>query len=434
MTRPHRLRRLLAPTRGLQKAIGLQLLGLVTLVLGGALSFKNLILPFFSWLFRIFRNWAELVIPDHSAETIHWLGGLFLLLGGLCMWRGIRALMTHIIETLNPSLKGGKVDIYMRRQMLAQGPRVVALGGGTGLSTLLRGLKTHTSNITAVVTVTDDGGSSGKLVREKGMIPPGDIRNCLVALADAERAMIDLFQHRFKDDSGSLSGHSIGNLLLAALADQSKGDFEIAVQKASDVLAIRGQVVPSTFDQVALKAELEDGSVVEGETSIVAAGSRIRRLFLNPIEVKANRTALEAIREADIIVMGPGSVYTSIIPNLLVPGMAEALVASPAPKVYVCNVMTQRGESEGMTASQHVAAIQEQVGRRVFDYIIVNTAIPSESAIEKYAGAGQQPVEADIDRLRAMNQRILPGDYMSETDLVRHDPMKVASRVMALVE
>ncbi|RYG30229.1 YvcK family protein, partial [bacterium] len=433
-TRHLRLRRLLAPTRGLQKAIGLQLLGVVALVLGGALSFKNLVLPFFGWLFGIFRKWAEQIVPGNAAQVIHLLGGLLLLVGGLFMWYGIRALMTHIIETLNPSLKGGKVDVYMRRQMLAQGPRVVALGGGTGLSTLLRGLKNHTSNITAVVTVTDDGGSSGKLVRDKGMIPPGDIRNCLVALADAEKAMIDLFQHRFKDDSGSLSGHSIGNLLLAALSDQSKGDFEVAVQKASDVLAIRGQVMPSTFDQVALKAELEDGSVVEGETSIVAAGPKIKRLFLNPRDVQANRSAIEAIRVADIIVMGPGSVYTSIIPNLLVPGMAEALAASPAPKVYVCNVMTQRGESEGMTASQHAAAIQEQVGRRVFDYIIVNTAIPSESAIEKYAGAGQQPVEADIDRLRAMNQRILPGDYMSETDLVRHDPMKVAARVMALVE
>ncbi|CAN5699484.1 YvcK family protein [soil metagenome] len=434
MIRPFRLRRLLAPTRVLRKAILLQVAGLAILVIGAALSYKNLLLPFFRWLFLVFRDATEQILPGQAAEEIHWVGGLLLVVGVLLLWRGIRAFMSHIIETLNPALKGGKVDVYMRRQALAQGPRVVAIGGGTGLSTLLRGLKNHTSNITAVVTVTDDGGSSGRLVREKGMIPPGDIRNCLVALADAERAMIDLFQHRFKDDSGTLSGHSIGNLLLAALVDQSKGDFEAAVQKASDVLAIRGQVVPSTFDHVALRAELEDGTVREGETDIVAAGSTIKRLSLSSANVRANRTALEAIREADLIVMGPGSVYTSIIPNLLIPGIADAIGASPAPKVYVCNVMTQRGESEGMTASEHAAAIQDQVGRRVFDHVLVNTAVPSEAAIEKYAGAGQRPVEADVDRLRAMNQRILPGDYMSETDLVRHDPMKVAARLMMLVE
>lgn len=434
MIRPVRLRRLLAPTRGMQQALILQFSGLICLIFGAGLSYKNLVLPFFRWLFVVFRNGTERFLPGQAANVIHWLGGFFLIAGLFLVWRGVRAFMSHVIETLNPAMKGGKIDTYVRRQVLAQGPRVVAIGGGTGLSTLLRGLKNHTSNITAVVTVTDDGGSSGRLVREKGMIPPGDIRNCLVALADAERAMIDLFQHRFKDDSGSLSGHSIGNLLLAALVDQSKGDFEVAVQKASDVLAIRGQVVPSTFDHVALRAELADGTIHEGETDIVSAGSPIKKLMLSASDVRANKTAVEAIREADLIVMGPGSVYTSIIPNLLIPGIAEAIIASPAPKVYVCNVMTQKGESEDMTASEHAAAIQEQVGKRVFDHVLVNTAIPSQAAIEKYELAGQHPVEADVDRLRAMNQRILPGDYMSETDLVRHDPMKVSARLMTLVE
>ena len=260
MISPYRLRKLLAPTAGLQRAIGLFSLGLIALFLGAGLSFKDIILPVMQWASSVTRRGVNRFVPPGEVSYAMHLLGLFFLLGGsYLVYRGFRSAMNHVLETFNPGLTTGKIDVYVRRQQLAQGPRIVALGGGTGLSTLLRGLKQHSSNITAVVTVTDDGGSSGILVKDKGMIPPGDIRNCLVALSDAEKAMTDLFQHRFKDDSGSLSGHSIGNLFIAGLVDQAKGNFEKAVQIASDILAIRGRVVPATLEHVRLRAELEDG-------------------------------------------------------------------------------------------------------------------------------------------------------------------------------
>jgi uncharacterized cofD-like protein len=410
------------------------LLGLLAFLIGGGLSFKRTLLPAFEWIFITSRRGVRQFVAPHEVDmAVHLLGGVLLVLGLYCTVRGIRAAFNQVFETLNPTLKDGKMDVYLRRQQLAQGPRIVAMGGGTGLSTLLRGLKQHSSNITAIVTVTDDGGSSGQLIRDKGMIPPGDIRNCLVALADAEKSMTDLFQHRFKDDSGSLSGHAMGNLLIAALVDQAKGDFEKAIEITSDVLAIRGRVVPSTLDRVRLRAELEGGIEICGETAIVAAGRKIRTLFLDPPNCKAYKGALDAIRDADLICIGPGSVFTSIIPNLLVPGVAEALKAAPAPKVYICNVMTQPGETDSYTASQHVAAIHNQVGKKVFDYVLVNTGTPTESALDKYRGSGQHFVEPDIDRIRFLGVRSLQGNYMSETDVVRHDPMKVAARLMNLL-
>ena len=313
------------------------------------------------------------------------------------------------------------------------GRTIVAMGGGTGLSTLLRGLKQHSSNITAIVTVTDDGGSSGKLIKDKGMIPPGDIRNCLVALADAEKSMTDLFQHRFRNDSGSLSGHSIGNLLIAAFVDQAQGDFEKAVESASAVLAIRGRVLPSTLEHVRLRALLEDGVEICGETAIVQAGKRIRKVFLDPPSVQPHPSALEAIADADIILVGPGSVFTSVIPNLLVPGIVDALRQAKAPKVYVCNVMTQPGESDSFSASEHVSALLNSVEARFFDYVLLNSAAPSESALEAYREAGQHWVEPDMDRIRAMGFRVIAGNFMSESDVVRHDAMRVADRLLKMV-
>jgi uncharacterized cofD-like protein len=364
---------------------------------------------------------------------MHLLGLFFLAVGLYVLFRGIRATLNHILETLNPGLTTGKMDVYLRRQQLAQGPRIVALGGGTGLSTLLRGLKHHSSNCTAIVCVTDDGGSSGRLVADKAMIPPGDIRNCLVALADAEKSMTDLFQHRFRDDSGSLSGHAMGNLLIAALVDQAKGDFEKAVEIASDVLAIRGRVLPSSLDHVRLRAELEDGTEICGETAIVAAGKRIQRIHLDPEDCVANKDAVEAIRIADLVCIGPGSVYTSVLPNLLVPEIAAALRSTRCPRVYICNVMTQPGESDSYPASEHVSAIEHNAGSRLFDYVVVNTGSPSRSAMERYESSGQFIVEPDLDRIRAMGYRVIQGNLMSETDVVRHDPMKIAARIVGLL-
>jgi len=434
MIKRTRLRKVLAGTKGLRKASLTVVGGLACFILGVSLSFKLVILPFLEGVERFAGQVLRLIVPTESLDVAtHMLGGAFLFLGMFLIVLGIRNTVYRIVSTITGA-KGNLADVYLRRLQLAQGPRIVALGGGTGLSTLLRGLKQHSSNITAIVTVTDDGGSSGKLIQEKGMIPPGDIRNCLVALADAEKAMTDLFQHRFKDDSGSLSGHSIGNLLIAALVDQNRGDFEQAIARASDVLLIRGRVVPSTLAHVRLKAVLEDESEIWGETNIAGAGKRIRRIFLEPENVEGYAPAIEAIRNADLICVGPGSVFTSVIPNLLVPGITDALRESAAPKVYICNVMTQPGESDSFTASEHVTAIRANVPGRIFDYVMVNTGAPSPAALEKYKGSGQFWVEPDIDRVKAMGFRVLPGDLMSETDVVRHDPMRLAQRLIALRE
>jgi uncharacterized cofD-like protein len=430
----YRIRKLLAPTAGIRQALFWIGLGFVCFVLGVALSFRVLILPLLDGLTQAADDWVLFAIPDDSRDLArHILAGLLLFVGIFGLYRGGILGVRKVVETIT-GRKGGSVDDYVRRQVLSQGPRIVALGGGTGLSTILRGLKTQSSNITAIVTVTDDGGSSGKLVKEKGMIPPGDIRNCLVALADAEKAMTDLFQHRFKADSGALSGHSIGNLLIAALVDQSQGDFDRAIALASEVLYIRGKVVPSTLERVGLRAVLEDGREVCGETNIVESARRIRRIFLEPARVEGFAAAIEGIMAADLICIGPGSVYTSVIPNLLVPGIAEALLASKAKRVYVCNVMTQAGESDQFTAAEHVSAIQANVDHKLFDYVMVNTGTPSPQILERYREQHQHLVEADIDRIKAMGFKVIAGNFMSETDVLRHDPMKVALRALALLD
>lgn len=428
-----RLRRLLRPN-GVRRSVATGILGLVILVIGGGLSYTRVVQPWVGKLNDLAGRVLSVVVPEGSIHDAVWLlGGACLFLGGYLIFKAVWSFNRHILETLNPTFKGGMIDTYNRRQELAQGPRIVALGGGTGLSTLLRGLKQHSSNITAIVTVSDDGGSSGRLVQEKSMIPPGDMRNCLVALADAEKAMTDLFQHRFTEESGSLSGHAMGNLLIAALFDQAHGDFEKAIEIASDVLAIRGRVVPSTLDHVRLRAVMEGGIEICGETAIVQSGLRIRRVFLDPEEARPYEGALDAVLDADLICIGPGSVFTSVIPNLLVQGLAEAVRVSPAKKVYICNVMTQRGESDAFTASEHITALQASLDMKLFDTVVVNTGIPSEQALGKYREAKQYLVEADIDRIRAMGYRVMAGDFMNESDLVRHDPMRLSARLLRLV-
>ncbi len=433
MINRRKLRRALAPTVDLGGSVAAAILGLAILLGGITLSFRTAVGPFVAW---VKAGWNSLVrnfgvqSPDYAD---HLLGGALLILGFVLAYAGIRAIMRRLFRTLNPGVGNSVGAVYVRRQQLARGPKIVCLGGGTGLSTLLRGLKNHSSNITAVVTVTDDGGSSGRLSEELGIIPPGDLRNCLVALADAEKLMTDLFQYRFKGKRGSLSGHSLGNLLIAGLIEQCGGDFERALNMASEVLAIRGRVMPSTLERVRLRATLEDGTEVCGETKIVEAGGRIRRIFIDPKDAHAFPDAVQAIRDAELIVMGPGSVYSSVIPNLLVPGIPEAIRESKAIKAYVCNVMTQPGESDAFTAAEHVLAIEANVAHRLFDYVLVNNQLPSSNTLEKYRDKDQYPVEADIDRIRAMGFKIVRGDYMSESDFVRHDPSRVAESLIKLM-
>jgi uncharacterized cofD-like protein len=265
------------------------------------------------------------------------------------------------------------------------------------------------------------------------MLPPGDIRNCLVALADAEPLMQELFQYRFDAGGEALRGHSFGNLLIAAMLNIT-GDFEEAVRQTSRVLAIRGRVLPSTLSHVHLEAEMEDGTVLSGETKISAAKQPLRRIMLSNPDAEPLDETLAALETADAIIIGPGSVYTSIIPNFLVKGVAEAVRRSPATRIYVCNVMTQPGETDRFAASDHARVIQEQAGGRVFDYVLMNHEVPSDALLRRYAEAGADWVRPDADRVRAMGYRPILGKFISQTHVVRHDPEALAASILKLLQ
>jgi uncharacterized cofD-like protein len=360
------------------------------------------------------------------------VGGIaLLLLGAAATIYGLRETIRSLVGVFLPRGDPRLVEMIVQQRQLQRGPRIVVLGGGTGLSTLLRGLKKTSTNLTAVVTVFDDGGSSGRLRREQGILPPGDIRNCLVALAEAEPLLTRLFEHRFK--GGDLDGHSFGNLFIASMV-QVSGDLETAVKECSRVLAIRGRVLPTTLYDVTLCAEFTDGTVVEGESAITQAGKTIRRVFLKPARVPALQDVLEAIGEADLIVLGPGSLYTSVIPNLLVGGVVDALRRARAVKAYVCNVMTQYGETRGFRASDHVRILLEQGGRGLFEYVLVNDRRPRNQALlARYSQQGAEPVEPDVDAIRALGIRPVPEDLISEEELVRHDPRKLSAVLLQLL-
>jgi uncharacterized cofD-like protein len=359
------------------------------------------------------------------------IGVALLLIGIVIIVYGMRETVGAIVGVFLPRGDPRLVGMILQQRQLQRGPKIVVLGGGTGLSTLLRGLKKNSTNLTAVVTVFDDGGSSGRLRREQGILPPGDIRNCLVALAEAEPLLTKLFTHRFK--GGDLDGHSFGNLFITSMS-QVTGDLETALKECSKVLAIRGRVLPTTLRDVTLCAEMSDETVVEGESAITRAGGTIRRVFLKPGRVPPMRDALDAIADADLIVLGPGSLYTSVLPNLLVEGVVGALRRSRALKVYVCNVMTQHGETRGFRASDHVRVLLEQGGRGLFDYVLVNTRRPrNQELLARYSQQGAEPVEADVDAIRALGLHPVSEDLISEEELVRHDPHKIATVLMQLL-
>ncbi|MCF8002337.1 MAG: YvcK family protein [Halanaerobiales bacterium] len=313
---------------------------------------------------------------------------------------------------------------------MQKGPKVVAIGGGTGLANLLRGLKEFTGNITAVVTVADNGGSSGKLREELDILPPGDIRNCLVALADQEPLMEDLFQYRFHKE-GDLKGHSFGNLFIAAMSEVL-GDFEEAVEESSKVLAIRGRVLPSTNENVNLGAVYEDGSEKIGESEIPDKQRIINGVYLKPSSVSITENVKNALLEADYILVGPGSLYTSLIPNLLINGMVENIKKSEAQKVFITNVMTQPGETSGYTAYDHIKAVYNHTGSQIFDHIIVNKNGNKKELLDKYAEQGAYPVEDDIDKLNELNINIVEGKLIQSGDYIRHDPHKLAEMIVEL--
>lgn len=310
-------------------------------------------------------------------------------------------------------------------------PNIVVVGGGTGLSVMLRGLKQTKLNITAIVTVSDDGGSSGILRSELHMPPPGDIRNVLLALADAEPMLAEVLNYRFKSGNG-LAGHSLGNLILAAMHDIT-GDFATGVKELSKVLAVRGSVLPSTTEAVVLKAQMSDGTIVKGESNIPKARKRIERVFIEPADATPLGEALEAIDKADAILIGPGSLYTSLLPSLLVPRLREKIIASPALKVFVCNVMTQPGETDHYSVGDHVQAIYNHVGSRLFDVIIVNDGHIPADILSKYAAKGAQAVSLDLDRLVDCGYKVIADKLVYYHQYLRHDTAKLSEHIYRLV-
>ncbi len=358
-------------------------------------------------------------------------GLTIVVLGMSIMLAATRQIIRSVISVLVPEGSDKLVEIIFEKRKLNRGPAIAVIGGGTGLSVLLRGIKSITSNITAIVTVGDDGGSSGRLRKDFGIIPPGDLRNCLVALADTEPLMEKLFQHRF-GGSGELAGHSFGNLFIAAMTE-IVGDVELALKESSKVLAVRGQVLPSSTEPVLLLAEMSDGSVVQGESQIPLSGKSIKRVSITPADVRPVKGAIEAIREADACILGPGSLYTSVIPNLLVNGVADMLRESDAVKIYICNVMTQPGETDGYTASDHIKAIIDHAGPGSIDMAIVNVQEVAPELREFYAQRGAQPVVPDIDRIEAMGVKVVKANLISETNLVRHDPARLSRTIMSMV-
>ena len=364
------------------------------------------------------------------------------LVGLGCIMAALIAVNRSIVSVVSPDDLSNLPEVIRRKRQLAAGVRIVVIGGGTGLSTLLRGLKRYTSNLTAIVATTDDGGSSGLLQQQLGgILPPGDIRNCLVALADAEPLMQDLFQYRFntRDDRDGLSGHSFGNLFLAAMTEVT-GDFERAVEAASAILAIRGRVLPSTVEPVVLVGEMEDGREVTGESRITKDPAPIRKIRLCPDEPKALPAALEAIADADVLVLGPGSVYTSIIPNLLVPGIAEAVANSEAVRCYVCNIMTQRGETDRFSASDHIRVIAEHVepflepGQHIVEHVLFNGARPDDAALERYRRSGAEMVVPDHEEISRLGYRPVKGTFLASNEMVRHDADRLAEAILRLAE
>lgn len=376
---------------------------------------------------EIFRL-VYLSIGSYNYTITTFIGFCVVIIGSSCMMLATRQIIRSIIAVLMPESSDRLVDVIYEKRKLGRGPAVTVIGGGHGLSVLLRGIKASTSNVSAVVTVADDGGSSGRLREELGIIPPGDLRNCLVALADTEPLMEKLFQYRFEGKT-ALAGHSFGNLFIAAM-NEVTGDMEAALQESSKVLAVKGRVLPASKEYVRLDAIMEDGTVVEGESHIPEAHKKIKRVRLFPKKVPAVPSALEAIETADAIILGPGSLYTSIMPNLLVEGVAHALKKSKAIKIYICNVMTQPGETDNYTASMHAKAILDHAGRGVIDYVLVNSSPISEDMCKEL---NAKPVVVDEDRINALGMGLVKADLISETDAGRHDPYKLCAAVMKMV-
>lgn len=384
---------------------------------------------------------SHIIINKNYSITLKVLYLFLTLLGAVIVHVALSEAIKSIIALINSekikiTINDKNItDLMDDNRVLLNGPKVVVIGGGTGLSTMLRGLKSYTNNITAIVTVGDDGGGSGKLREDLGMLPPGDIRNCILALADTEPIMEDLLQYRFKE--GTLKGQNFGNLFLAAMAEISD-NFEDAVKKMSSVLAVTGKVLPVTLDDMKLVAELENGSVIEGESKIpeevISVGSKIRELMINPKDAEPLDEALQAIEEADAIIMGPGSLYTSIIPNLLVKNISKTIGKSQAIKIYISNVMTQPGETDDFSVSDHLKVLIKYGGKNSIDYVIANDGDVDDDIKERYLKEGSKLVDLDYDKIGELGIEVIATDLVQVTKgYVKHDGVHLAEILMQTI-
>ena len=423
--RVHQWFKWLAPGLLVKRWLLISASGVVLATLGLAIWTGMTPIFFLLQLLRNFLAWIAEVIPNYVSGPIIIAGGILLIL-----WGQTRSL-NSITQVLMPEGNEELVDRLLNHRRLHRGPKIVAIGGGTGLSHLLRGLKDYSAKITAIVTVADDGGSSGRLRREIGVLPPGDIRNCLAALADEEKLLTELFQYRFRAGDG-LVGHSFGNLFLTAMSDIA-GDLEQAIAASSKVLAVRGEVLPATLSDVSLWAELADGRRIEGESSITEANGQIVKIGCTPANPPALPRAVEALREADFIIIGPGSLYTSVIPNLLVKEIADAIANSEVPRIYVCNIMTQPGETDGYSVADHIRAIDRAIGRPLFDAVVVQGKVPSAKSLIRYSQENSYPVVLDREAITSLGRRIVIANVMDEdknTGLIRHNSQRLAGMLL----
>ena len=403
--------------------------------LGMMCSSFGIILTFnYQWLGEL-EEWAFRLLYEmtghYNYTILASLGILVILLGLVVMAWATRRLIRTMIGVVMPGESENLSDLIFSNLQLSKGPKVVVIGGGTGLSVMLRGLKAKTYNLTAVVTVADDGGSTGRIRQDLDIIAPGDLRNCLVALADKEGLMEKLFAHRF-GGSGNLTGHSFGNLFIAALIEVL-GDVEEAMDATSKVLRVRGKVIPSSAEKIRLNAEMTDGRIVEGESQIPHAHGKIKRVFTTPEHPKAIQSAVRAIQEADAIVLGPGSLYTSIMPNLCIPDIAAAVRDSKAKKIYICNVMTQPGETDGYSVADHVKAIERQAGAPVIDFVMANNGNVDPAILQKYAAAGQYPVQIDKKEIHKTGATLIQADLVNRETGATHDTNKLADVLFDLI-
>lgn len=416
--------KLLYPGMRIKRWVGLFLLGLIILGLGVAYALLDL------YRTASVPEWVEGVTLQFLPRPARAI--LFLAIGAGVCWVASRGLYRSLAEVIVPAARGGGslLDLVYEARLRRSGPRVVCIGGGTGMPTVLRGLKEYTDNITAVVTVGDDGGSSGRLRREHGILPPGDFRNNIVALAEVEPLMERLFQYRFSGGS-TLDGHSFGNLFVLAMTGVT-GNFEQALRETSRVLAVKGTILPSTLEDVAIGAHYTDGSEVLGESGIPEAGKPIQRVFLRPEHPAAQPEAVRAILEADLVVLGPGSLFTSVIPNLLVDGIAKAVGQTEALRVYVCNVATQPGETDDFDVARHLEALLQYLpsDRPSLDYVLANgRAMPAS-----VAGPGVKLVAPPPESAHSSGARVTLADLVREDQPLRHDSDKLARALVKLFE